>query len=105
MKNTSHKKIIPYEFIINLEKDIETFDSLEEYFHSLLDYFNLAENPGVQENVGNYYFNQLLLVDFYQEYRALSEKFREELSVLKNAQVIQPECQKQILYSKKDPKK
>lgn len=90
MTHPSHKKIIPYQLIMDLQKDFDLFDSLEEYFYSLIEYFNLAENPGIQENVGTYYSNQLILADFYHEYQALSEKFREELDALKRAPVIKP---------------
>lgn len=85
MDNPSHKKIIPDYFIRQFQIEIETYDSLDEYFQSLLDYFSLSENPGVQENVGSYYVNQLLLADFYQEYQGLSIKFHQELHNLKQA--------------------
>lgn len=91
MKYTPHKKIIPYQLVINLQKDIETLDSLEEYFHSLLDHFSLNENPGSQEDTGSYLVNQLILAELYQEYQILSKKFHQELRGLKNAPAIKPE--------------
>lgn len=86
MNYPSHKKIIPYQLIAAIQKDIELLDSLDEYFHSLLDYFSLAENPGIQENVGSYYSNQLILADLYHEYQELSTKFRQKLHALKSAE-------------------
>jgi len=90
MKYTSHKKIIPYHSIINLQKDFDRFDSFDESFHSLLTYFSLDQRPSNPESVDTYYLNQLILADLYQDYRGLSEKFRAELRTFKEAPSIKP---------------
>jgi len=90
MKYTSHKKIIPYHAIINLQKDFERFNSFDESFHWLLAYFSLAQTSASKENSATYDTNQLILADLYQEYQELSAKFQQELWALKKSPGIKP---------------
>lgn len=88
MKYTSHKKIIPYQTVINLQKELETYHSFDNYFQEL---FDCLDGHKKQKNSTDIPVNHLILKDFYHKYQQLGVKMNKELRIMKQAETIKPQ--------------
>lgn len=90
MKYTSHKKIIPYQTVINFQKNLESLDAIQAYLSPLEEFFSRKDRPNNQQLLTDYAINQLIFIDFYQDYLAVLARLHKDFKTLKESEAIKP---------------